>query len=211
MSPRSRTHSEPVSPALLAALRAQLTQGERLAWAMSPEPLAFKPTEGTAKWERAAILGGGYVTLGSIAAALGTGRYWWFALPISLFVLGSVAYLISNWFKARAQRVLEGTVYGLTTRRALILQTFPAPTVKVLPIETITEVILTEVRASFADLDLGTATAPAALVFRGLPDPERTRAQLLRVIRDPQAAEQEMAAAEAYSIAMHQLTRSVSR
>jgi hypothetical protein len=198
-----------VSPALLAALRAQLTPGERIAWAESPEPLAFKRPGDKAKWDRVVILGGGYATLGSTVAALGTGRWWLLAVPISLLVLGVIAYLTSNWIEARAQRTLEGTLYGLTTRRALILQTYPAPTLKVLPIETITDVTLTEARASFADLTLSTATAPAALVFRGLPEPERTRTQLMRVIRDPQAAEQEIAASEAYSMAMHQLTRPV--
>lgn len=211
MSSRARTHTEPVAPELIAALRAQLAEGERLAWAVSPEPLAFKRAGGTAKWERLAILGGGYLTLGSTVAALATGRFWWFALPATLLVVGVGAYLISSWIKARAQRSLEGTVYALTTRRALILHAYPAPVFKVLPIETITDVILTEARASYADLTLCTATAPAALEFRGLPEPERNRAQLLRVIRDPQAAEQEIAASEAYSMAMHQLARSVSR
>jgi hypothetical protein len=207
MSPRSRTHSEPVAPELLAALRAQLTEGERLAWAESPEPLAFKRSDGRGKWDRVVILGGGYATLGSTVAALGTGRWWLFALPISLLVLGAVAYLVSRWFEARAQRTLEGTVYGLTTRRALLLQTYPASRMKALPIEAITDLVLTEARGSFADLTLCTADAPAALVFRGLPDAERTRAQLLRVVRDPKAAEQEIAASEAYSMAMHQLAR----
>lgn len=197
-----------MSPELLAALRAQLIPGERLAWAASPEPLAFKRSRDTAKWDRVVILGGGYATLGSTVAAFATGRWWWLALPLSLLVLGVAAYLISNWFKARAQRSLEGTVYGLTTRRALIIQTYPAPTVKVLPIETITDLSLTDPRGSFADLTLSTSTAPTALVFSGLPEPERTRTQLMRVIRDPQAAEQEIAASEAYSMAMHQLTRS---
>ncbi len=206
MSPRV---SEPLQPALLGALRAQLTPGERLAWAASPEPLAFaRADEGADKWERATILGGGYVLLGSCVAAFVTGRWLWLAAPLCLIVLGVTGYFVARHLEVRAQRSLAGTVYGLTTRRALIVHTYPALKVQALPIEAITDVVSRDARDPFGDLCFSTAAAPAGFVFPGLAQPERAREQLLRVIRDPRAAEEEIAASEAYSMAMHQLTRS---
>jgi regulator of extracellular matrix RemA (YlzA/DUF370 family) len=159
-----------------------------------------------------AILGGGYVAIGSCVAALSTGQRLWFSLPIAFLVLGVSAYLIATRIKARARSSLAGTVYGLTTRRALIIHTYPALVVQALQIEAITDVIPIDERGDFADLCLRTASAPAALVFRGLPESESARLQLMRVIRDPQGTEQQIAAAEAHSLAMHQLAaRSMSR
>jgi hypothetical protein len=210
MSRRSRTISDPVSPALLDALRAQLTGGERLAWAASPEPLAFeRKTRGPGTWDGVAILGGGYVTLGSGVAALITGHWLWLAGPVSVFVLSALGYFAASRAKARARSSLAGTVYGLTTRRALIVRTYPVFAVQEFPIHAITDVTLLDPRGDFADLCLR-ASAADGLRFRGLSEPERARAQLTRVIGDPQAAEREIAASEAYSMAMHQLARPVS-
>jgi hypothetical protein len=105
---------------------------------------------------------------------------------------------------------LEGTVYGLTTRRALIVQTYPAFNLRAMSIESITDVTLGNPRDEFADLCLQTAAGPAELAFRGLPDAERTCAQLQRVVREPQVVDQEIAAAEAYSMAMHQMRSRVT-
>ena len=64
-----------MSPALVDAVRAQLAQDERLAWAATPEPRAFarKPRAGGMR-DAALILGGGYAAIGSCVAALRTGR-----------------------------------------------------------------------------------------------------------------------------------------
>jgi hypothetical protein len=212
MSTRSRKIADPVTPALLGALRAQLTEGERLAWAASPEPLAFERATRGRKWDAVAILGGGYMAIGSCVAALSTGQRLWFSLPIAFLVLGVSAYLIASWIEARARNSLVGTVYGLTTRRALIIQTYPALAVQQLQIAAITNVIAMDARGDFADLCLRTSSALEALMFRGLPEAESARMLLMRVIRDPQGTEQQIAAAEAHSLAMHQLaTRSMSR
>jgi hypothetical protein len=206
MSTRSRSISDPLTPALLDALRAQLIPDERLAWAASPEPLAFKrPTRGMGKLDAVAILGGGYVAVGSSVAAVGTGQWLWLSVPIALLVLGVLGYFVARWIRVRAQNSLAGTVYGLTTRRALIVQTYPALAVRALPIDAITDVIPIDARGNFADLCLRTSSGSADLVFRGLAEPERARAQLMRVIRDPQATDQEIAASEAYAMAMHRL------
>ena len=59
--------TQPLKPALLIALRAQLAEGERLAWAGSPERAAFEPRdEGVGKLDALMILGGGYATIGSL-------------------------------------------------------------------------------------------------------------------------------------------------
>ena len=120
-------------------------------------------------------------------------------------MLGVLGFLVKRWIEQRARRSVEGTVYGLTTRRALIVNTYPALVVEALPIDAISDLTVSDVRGDVGDLCLRTAQRPTPLVFRGLAEPERARTQLLRVIRDPLAAEQEVAAAEAYAMQMQRL------
>jgi hypothetical protein len=152
-----------------------------------------------------AILGGGYATLAACVVAFRTEQWLWLSIPLSILVFGVSWFLVARWIEARARSSIAGTVYGLTTRRALIVQTYPSLQVQTLPIETITDVTLIDERRDFADLCLHTASGPAALVFRGLAEASDARAQLMRVIRDPQATGQEIAASEAYALAMRQL------
>ena len=57
MATRSRI-PEPVKPALLAAVRAQLAQGEHLVWAESPGPEPIDPEQpGLGKLESVGIVG----------------------------------------------------------------------------------------------------------------------------------------------------------
>src|SRR4051794_35640672 len=125
MSPPSRSTSDALTPQLIAALRAQLAPGERLAWAACPEPAAFEPTTaGAEKWEGVTILGGGYARLGACVAALCTGQWRWLSVPIALLVFGVLGYFVASRIKARARKAVAGTVYALTTRRALIMHTY---------------------------------------------------------------------------------------
>ncbi|HKU41637.1 MAG TPA: hypothetical protein VJR89_25945, partial [Polyangiales bacterium] len=181
-------YSDPLTPALLDTLRAQLAAGERLAWAASPEPAAFEGRR-EKTWDAAVILGGGYATIGACVMALRTEHWWWLSVPLALFA----AYGVVRWIKARTRRRRAGTAYAVTTRRALIVHTYPALAVHAVPIQTLADVTLRDPRKAFADLGLRTAAGADALVFRGILEPERARNQLLRVIRDPQAAEQEIA------------------
>jgi hypothetical protein len=202
MPPPSRSTSDPLTPQLLDALRAQLAAGERLAWAVCPEPSAFeRTTRGADRWEAAAIVGGGYAILAAAVIAL-TGHWRWLSVPISLVLIGLLTLSVTGWLKQRARKSVAGTVYGLTTRRALIMQTYPALALQVMPIDAIGDITLVGKRADFGDLRLGHSPG---LVFRGVLEPERARSLLMRVVSDPPATEQELAAAEAYSIAMHQL------
>lgn len=201
-------YADPLTPALLAALRAQLASDERLAWAASPEPAAFaRKSRGVGKRDAVAILGGGYATIAAVVMALRTGHWLWLSVPLSLVACGVAWFLTARWIQVRARKSRAGTAYALTTRRALILETHPSRAVQALPLEEITDVRLQNERGAFADLWLCTTTtsSSAGLVLRGIAEPERARTQLLRVIRDPQATEQEIAAAEAYSMAMSRL------
>jgi hypothetical protein len=195
-----------VSPELLPVVRAQLKEGERLAWGMSPEPAAFVPkARRKGAWDAVAILGGGYAAIGSSVMAFRSGQGLWMLLPLSLVLLGVSVYLTTERLKARDRRRLEGTVYALTTRRALIVQTYPRVSVQALPIAEITDVTLADARQQFADLTLTTNAASTGLVFRGIFAPESARSQLLAVIRDPGLAEQQIAASERYMMAMRQI------
>ena len=169
---------------------------------------AFEPTERRkAKWDAVVILGGGYVTLGACVMALRSGTWLWLSIPIGLLSIGALWYLVASRIKARARRALAGTVYALTTQRALVVRTYPALTVQALPIETIEDisVINKHPRADLADLGLVAAADSQGFVFRGIAEPESARMQLLRVIRDPGSTERELAASEAYAMAMRQL------
>lgn len=200
---RSREICEPVKPALLAALRAQLGEGERLAWAASPQAESAAPEEpGAGKLEATAILVGGYATLGACVMGVVQGRWWWLLVPLVMLALGVLVYLSSRWIAARAELVRAGTVYAFTTRRALILQTYPKLHVQALALAAISDVSVIDERAAWPSLQLH---ASPSLIFQRIPEPERARSQLLRMLRDPQAAEQEMAAAEAYALQMREL------
>lgn len=214
--------SRPIDPAALATLRAQLAQDERLAWAASPELTELdgdhgdgetRKTRGTFKIEAVAILGGGYVTIGACVLAARSGQWLWLTVPIAVLLLGLLGVFIASRIKARARRAIEGTVYGLTTRRAMIVRTFPALAVETLPIEAIDDIDLmapgtdsssTE-SLDVADLALRAASGADGLVFRDVFEPVRARNQLLGVVRDPQATEQQIAASEAYAKQMRQL------
>jgi hypothetical protein len=200
---RSREICEPVAPALLAALRAQLEDGERLAWAASPQAATPAPeAPGAGKLEMAAILIGGYATLGACVMAVEQRRCSWLLVPAALLAVGVAAYLIARWLKARAHAARAGTVYGFSTRRAWVVQTYPKLHVEALALEAITDVSVIDREAEWPSLQLH---APSRMIFEHIPEPDRARAQLLRMMRDPKAAEQEMAAAETYAAQMRQL------
>jgi hypothetical protein len=210
MSSPPRSASAPLPPDLLRAVRAQLQEGERLAWAGSPQPAAFeRKSAGRVKWDAMVILGGGYATLAACVVAFRTEQWWWLFVPLAVVTIGGFAYFTARQIKARARRAIEGTVYGLSTRRALIVETYPELRVRALPIESITDVTLSDARGDFADLGFATAN-PTDFAFRGVPEAERTRTQLLSVVRDPQTTDQQIAAAEAYSMAMHQMRAKVT-
>lgn len=203
MATRPRGIAQPLRPALIVALRAQLAQGERLAWAAAPEAdlLLASPPRGVGKWDALAILGGGYAVIGAAVMGVRTGRWSWLAIPLMLLVLGAAAYLLERWLKARKGKRVEGTVYGLTTRRALILETYPALKLTAQPIGAISEVALGEDLGDVADITL----QPAGMLFRAVAEPERARNQLVRVIRDPAETEREIAASEEYALQMQKL------
>lgn len=199
-------YADPLTPELIAALRAQMAPDERLAWAASPEPAAFpRKLRGAGKRDAIAILGGGYATIGAVVMVLKTGHWLWLSVPLSLFACGVVWFLAVRWIQARVRKTRAGTAYALTTRRALILQTYPRRAVQALPLAELTDVTLHDARGAFADLCLSTASSSAGIVFAGVAEPEKARKQLLRVIRDPQGTEREIAEAEAYSMAMSRL------
>jgi hypothetical protein len=196
---------------MLLIVRKQLAEGERLAWAALPDPAALLPPEkpGIGRWETAGILGGGYAALGAAVAIYRTGHWAWLALPIAVFALVLTGYWISRTLKLRAERAVFGTVYVLTTQRALIVKLYPALDMQSLPIHAITDLSIENLQGDVADLKLMTSTGPAALAWPGVVDPERARKQILRVVRDPQSTDREIAASEAYLQAMRQLASRV--
>lgn len=197
-----------VSPELLPIVRAQLREGERLAWATSPEPAAFVPkARRKGIWDAVAILGGGYAAIGSGVMAFRHGQWLWMLLPLTLLLLGVFVYLAVERIKARERRRLEGTVYALTTQRALLVRSYPSLTVQAIGIADITDVLVEAARPPFADLIVTTSSESTGLAFRGIFEPESARTQMLRVIADPGAAEQQIAASERYMMAMRQLAR----
>jgi hypothetical protein len=202
-----------VHPELLSLVRAQLQEGERLAWAMSPEPIAaLEPSErgkSKSKWEGITILGGGYATLGAGAMALRSGSFRWLLVPLALFVIGGVALALTFWRKLRKRRTLEATVYVVTTRRALVVQAYPDLSVQAHPLDTFSDVTLVNEDGDFASLAFVSKSGAPGIVFIGIPEPQRARKQILRVLQDPGATDREIAASEAYLTAMRQLTRSV--
>jgi hypothetical protein len=195
----------PVSPELLPIVRAQLKEGEGVGWAMSAEPVAFELGERRKGiWDAVAILGGGYAAVGATVATFRSGQPLWMLLPLALVGLGVLTYFAVERIKARERKRVACTVYALTTRRALLIQTFPKLTVQALPIESITDVVLDNVREAFGDLTLTTSAASTGLVFRGVFEPEQARKDMQKVLRDPTGAEQQIAASERYMIAMRQ-------
>jgi hypothetical protein len=203
-----------VSPELLAVVRAQRKEDERIAWAMCPDPEAFAPSEKSSKrakrWDATAILGGGYAGLAAGAMTIRSGDFRWLLIPLALFLLVMGAYAVVWWRRARERRTIEGTVYVLTTRRAMILQTYPAVRFREISIDSIADVALTNQQYELADLEFTAKTSGAPLmVFRGVSEPERARKQIMKVLGDPGAADREIANSEAYLQAMHKFARSV--
>lgn len=116
-----------------------------------------------------------------------------------------LAYYAVRTLRDRGRKTIAGTVYGFTTRRALILQTYPVPKLQELPIAAIEDVSIVEGHDDRADLKLQTTDPSKSLVLLRIADPQRARAQLLRVIGDPAGTGQELAAGEAYALQMRQV------
>jgi hypothetical protein len=203
-----------VSPELLAVVRAQRKQDERIAWAMCPDPEAFAPSEKSLKrskrWDAVAILGGGYAALAAGAMTIRSGDFRWLLIPLALFLLIMSAYAVVWWRRARDQRAIEGTVYVLTTRRAMTVHAYPKVNVQEIPIEPIADVVITPMPYELADLTFTAKESGAPLmVFRGVSEADRARKQIMKVLGDPHAADREIANSEAYLQAMHKFARSV--
>jgi hypothetical protein len=204
-----------VSPELLAIVRAQRKEDERIAWAMCPDPEAFAASEKSLKRAKrrdaTAILAAGYTSLGAGAMALRSADPRWLLIPVAILLIVVAAYGVSGWRRARERRALKGTVYVLTTRRALTLHTYPALRVQEVPLDTIADVAVTSQQQDLGDVSFTAKSSAAAplLVFRGVFEPERARKQMLKVLGDPGAADREIANSEAYLQAMHKFARSV--
>lgn len=203
-----------VSPELLAVVRAQRKEDERIAWAMCPDPEAFAPSEKSLKrakrWDATAILGGGYTALAAGAMTLRSGDFRWLFIPAALLLIVVVAYGIAWWRRARERSAIEGTVYVLTTRRALTLHTYPKLQVQEFALDAIADVVVTSQQHDLGEVSfLSKSTAAPLMVFRGVYEPERARKQMLKVLGDPGAAAREIANSEAYMQAMHKFARSV--
>ncbi|HET8938402.1 MAG TPA: hypothetical protein VFN67_33390 [Polyangiales bacterium] len=200
-----------VAPELLTELRTRLAEGERVAWAQSPIPEAFeKPPRRKGIWDAVVILGGGYATLGSIYMALRSSVWYWLALPISLILIGVAGYFGMQALERRKRYRLIGTAYAVTTKRALILRVFPNDELESLDLETIADVALTNEREYFADLKLVGKAEDRGLVFEGVDEAKRALMHIQRVLRDPKAADAELAHSEAYFKAMRSLARPAS-
>lgn len=203
MAARSRKISEPVKPALLAALRAQLEQGEHLAWAACPEPPSERES-GSRKLDAIVIVGGGYALIGACVMAFRSGQWLWLSLPVGLVALGLAIYSVVHAMKTRARKSIEGTVYGFTTRRALLVRTYPVLSVRALPIDSIASVSVRDVHDDVGDVCLQSSGSEPC-VFERVLEAEGARTQIERVMRDPKATEEQIAAAETYALQMRQL------
>ena len=200
-----------VAPELLTELRTHLAEGERVAWAQSPIPEAFeKPPRRKSIWDAIVILGGGYATLGSIYMALRNGAWYWLALPISLILIGVAAYFGMQALERRKRYKLIGTAYAVTTKRALILRVFPNDELESLELSAIADVVLTNESEYFADIKLVGKAEGRGLVFAGIDEAKRALMHIQRVLRDPVAADAELAHSEAYFKAMRGLARPAS-
>ena len=142
--------------------------------------------------------------------ALRSADFRWLLIPVAMLLVVVAAYGVSWWRRARERRTLEGTVYVLTTRRALTLHTYPALRVQEVPLDTIADVAVTSRQQDLGDVSFSAKSSAAPLlVFRGVFEPERARKQMLKVLGDPGAADREIANSEAYLQAMHKFARSV--
>lgn len=200
-----------VAPELLTELRTHLAEGERVAWAQSPIPEAFaKPPRRKSRWDAVVILGGGYATLASVYMALRNGAWYWLGLPISLILLGVAVYFGMQALERRKRYKLIGTAYAVTTRRALILRVYPDDEIESLDLDAIAEVALTNESEYFADVKFVGKAEGRGLVFAGIDEAKRALMHIQRVLRDPKAADAELAHSEAYFKAMRGLARPAS-
>lgn len=202
-----------VSPDLLAALRTQLAEGERVAWAQCPEPEALLQDPAPRRkgfWDAVVILGGGYATIGSIWMALRSGAWWWLTLPITLILLAVAAYLLVQARERRKLRAVLCTAYAVTPRRALILRTYPERGVESIELDQIAEVALINQGEYFGDLSFVRKSGGPALVFAGLIESKRAHTHVSQVLRDPKGADEQLAHSEAYLKAMRGMMRPAS-
>src|SRR5687767_11238216 len=115
-APRIR-FTDPMKPELIAGLRMQLGDGELLMWATSPEPPLEHDPLRPGKIDAAAILGGGYLTVGACVLAVRSGQWWWLSAPLTLLALGLLWFYVTRRRKARKKHFEAWTAYAVTTRR----------------------------------------------------------------------------------------------
>lgn len=107
------------------ALEANLPAGERVVWYGGPVVESAVEQQSRTGWQRAAILGGGYSVVGGCVALWITGDLRWLALPLIVLAVCAVGLFFDHRRNVRVADVLTHTVYVLTARRAMVVQTQP--------------------------------------------------------------------------------------
>lgn len=112
-------------PEVESALQACVPSGERIVWYGRPAIQSAVAQQSRSGWQRAAILGGGYSVIGGCVAIWLTGDLRWLALPLLVLLVCGAGLWSDHRRNVRVARVLAHTVYALTVRHAVVVQTRP--------------------------------------------------------------------------------------
>jgi hypothetical protein len=177
-------------PALEEALRSSIPEGERIIWTGKPSITHAVELQSKSRWQRVAILGGGYSVVGACVALWLTGDLRWLALPIAALGICAAGLWSEHRRSARVANVLAHTAYALTTRHAVVVQTQPSVQKRTIALTGVEQVSIPSVRPGLGDI-IFQAEDGQHLVFSDIEDPASVEELIDGVKATPEAFERQ--------------------
>jgi hypothetical protein len=188
-----RSQGASMPPALEAALRTQVPNGERIVWVGRPSVAHSVARAARAGWQRATILAGGYsLLIGGVATWI-TGQLAWMALPAVCLITCALGLRAEHQRGVRLADVLDHTAYALTTRHAMVVQSRPTVLLRSLPLSDVEPVRQAGPDPDVSDLVFKPGAGTPPLVFADLADTSDAQELVNRLKAAPEVMEQQFA------------------
>jgi hypothetical protein len=190
---KSPSRSAQIPPELEVALRAHVPDREQLVWVGRPSIAHAVERATNPGMHRMTILGGGYSLLIGAVAAYVSGHLAWLAIPAVALTGCGLALYSDHRRRERLTEALAHTVYALTVRHAMIVQSKPALRLCTVPLSEVQPVRHSGSDPAVSDLLFNRAAGTPAAVFSDLEDAPDIQEFVTRLKTAPEVMEQQFA------------------